>query len=209
MQDFHIEKTDKRQHLLNIAEGLFAKYGYEAVSIRQLATEAGINLAMVSYYFGSKEGLFAAIIENKIPRTRDRLEQLAVEHISPWEKISRTVDIYVDSMLSNRNFSRVITREMSTQQRPENVKMIVSQISKNLEIVRGFIREGQESGIFRYVDNEMTLVTFFGTISAILNSGSMICVLLDESQEDIIMSESYKTRVKQHLKALLQAHLMK
>lgn len=209
MQDFNTEKTDKRQHLLNIAEGLFAKYGYEAVSIRQLATEAGINLAMVSYYFGSKEGLFAAIIENKIPRTRDRLEQLALENISPWEKISRTIDIYVESMLSNRNFSRVITREMSTQQRPENVKLIVSQISKNLEIVRGFIRDGQETGMFRYVDNDMVLMTIFGTITTLLNSGPMICTMLNESGEEIIQTESYKTRVKQHLKALLQAHLMK
>ncbi len=48
------EKTDKRQHLLDTAESLFAQQGYEAVSIRQLAAEAGVNVAMVSYYFGSK-----------------------------------------------------------------------------------------------------------------------------------------------------------
>jgi AcrR family transcriptional regulator len=208
MQENSIEKLDKRLHLIQIAETLFAEHGYEAVSVRQLAKEAGVNLAMISYYFGSKEGLFAALLEYKIPRTREKLEALDAITEDPWEKIMHTVDLYVDKMFTNHNFSRVITREMSTRQRPENVKMIVEQISKNMKIIKGFILAGQETGQFKAVDIDLTLASFFGTLTTILNNSGMICRLSDENDEAIIYTEAYKDRVRAHLKSLLRNHLI-
>jgi AcrR family transcriptional regulator len=203
-----IEKSDKRQHLIQVAELLFAQHGYEAVSIRLLAKEAGVNLAMISYYFGSKEGLFAAILENKIPRTREKLEDIMAQTKDPWERIARTVDIYVDSMFSNHSFSRVITREMSTRQRPDNVKLIVEHISKNMRIIRGFIEEGQASGQFRDVDNNLTLASFFGTLTTMISNTGMMCMLTGEVDEAVIYTEKYKDRVRAHLKSMLNHHLI-
>ncbi len=208
MQANSIEKSDKRQHLIQVAELLFAQHGYEAVSIRQLAKEAGVNLAMISYYFGSKEGLFAAILENKIPRTREKLEEIMAQTTDPWERIARTVDIYVDSMFSNHSFSRVITREMSTRQRPDNVKLIVEHISKNMRIIRGFMEEGQASGQFRDVDNNLTLASFFGTLTTMINNTGMMCMLSGEVDEAVIYTERYKDRVRAHLKSMLNHHLI-
>lgn len=203
-----IEKSDKRQHLIQVAELLFAQHGYEAVSIRQLAKEAGVNLAMISYYFGSKEGLFAAILEHKIPRTREKLEEIMLQTTDPWERIARTVDVYVDSMFSNHSFSRVITREMSTRQRPDNVKLIVEHISKNMRIIRGFIEEGQASGQFRDVDNNLTLASFFGTLTTMINNTGMMCMLTEEVDEAVIYTEKYKDRARAHLKSMLNHHLI-
>lgn len=208
MQGNLIEKSDKRQHLIQVAELLFAQQGYEAVSIRQLAKEAGVNLAMISYYFGSKEGLFAAILENKIPRTREKLEDIMAQTTDPWERIARTIDIYVDTMFSNHSFSRVITREMSTRQRPDNVKLIVEHISKNMRIIRGFIEEGQASGQFRDVDNNLTLASFFGTLTTMINNTGMMCMLSGEVDEAVIYTETYKDRVRAHLKSMLNHHLI-
>ncbi|MDX2282491.1 MAG: TetR/AcrR family transcriptional regulator [Saprospiraceae bacterium] len=208
MQGNLIEKSDKRQHLIQVAELLFAQHGYEAVSIRQLAKEAGVNLAMISYYFGSKEGLFAAILENKIPRTREKLEEIMLQTTDPWERIARTIDVYVDSMISNHSFSRVITREMSTRQRPDNVKLIVEHVSKNMHIIRGFIEDGQASGQFRAVDNNLTLASFFGTMSTIINNTGIMCKLSGELDETVIYTEVYKDRVRAHLKSLLGHHLL-
>jgi AcrR family transcriptional regulator len=47
--------TDKQIHILQVAESLFCWKGFDATSIRNIAKEAQINIAMVSYYFGSKE----------------------------------------------------------------------------------------------------------------------------------------------------------
>lgn len=200
--------TDKRQHLLQVAELLFAQQGYEAVSVRHLAKEAGVNLAMISYYFGSKEGLFAALIENKIPRTRERLEAIAQMNIDPWEKISQTIDVYVDNMMSNHQFSRVIIREMSIHQRPENVRLIIDQVSKNMKIIRGFIEEGQKNGQFKQVDNELTLASFFGTLSTVVHNGGLICQLIDANNDETVVQQPFKDRVRAHVKSLLKGHLI-
>ena len=47
--------SDKRDYILDVAERLFAEQGFEAISIREISKAADINIAMVSYYFGSKE----------------------------------------------------------------------------------------------------------------------------------------------------------
>lgn len=58
------QKTDpKAKHeILKCARALFAKKGFEAVSVREIAKESGHNLSMISYYFGGKEGLYKEIL---------------------------------------------------------------------------------------------------------------------------------------------------
>lgn len=202
------EKVDKRRHLLEVAEQLFAQQGYEAVSIRHLAAEAGINIAMVSYYFGSKEKLFEALIADKFPRTRERLEELAQSPLSPWEKLLQTVELYAEKFFDGRNFHRLVMREMSLCQRPEHVKIITDYLAHNLDIVRGFIVEGQQKGMFRPVDVELTLATVFGAFSALVSHGSLMCIMLHEDCEENVYSEKTRARFKNHLNALLRAHLM-
>ena len=202
------DKSDKRQKLLEVAEQLFAKHGFEAVSVRQLAAEAEVNLAMVSYYFGSKDGLFQELLKYKFPKTRTILEELAQSDIHPWEKLTRTIDLYVDKFFHGRAFHRVIMREISLQQRPEHVTLIREHLTRNQEIIRGFILEGQQKGLFRYVDVELTIASLFGTISAAVNQGALTCSLLKETDPEELYSDKNRERYKQHLKALLHAYLM-
>jgi len=202
------EKQDRRQHLLDVAEKLFAKNGYEAVSIRQLASEAGMNVAMVSYYFGSKEKLFEALLEDKLPKTRAQLETLASANLSPWEKLSQTVELYVNKFFEGRDFHRVMTREMSLRQRPEHLKLITYHMGRNMEVIRGFIVEGQEKGMFRYVDLELTLTTIFATISTAISNTGLMCMMMKAENEEQLYSEQNKQRIISHVKSVLQAHLL-
>jgi AcrR family transcriptional regulator len=61
------EKTDKKDHILDVAERVFAELGYDGASTRLISGEARVNMAMLNYYFGSKEGVFLAIFERRIP----------------------------------------------------------------------------------------------------------------------------------------------
>jgi len=202
------DKADKRQKLLEVAESLFAKHGFEAVSVRQLAAEADVNLSMVSYYFGSKDGLFQEMIKSKFPQTRSVLEDLAQSDIHPWEKLTITIDMYVDKFFLGRAFHRVIMREMSLQQRPEHVNLIREHMARSQELIRGFIHEGQKKGLFKYVDVELTIATLFGTLSSAINQGALTCSMLKETNLEALYSDQNRERYKQHLKALLHAHLM-
>ena len=60
------EKIDKKQAILDAAEKLFCETGYEGTSTRQISKESGANMAMISYYFGSKEGVFQEIMEQRM-----------------------------------------------------------------------------------------------------------------------------------------------
>ncbi len=57
------EASDTKEKIWRAAESLFSTYGYKDVSVRKIAKEAGANIALISYYFGSKLRLFTEIYE--------------------------------------------------------------------------------------------------------------------------------------------------
>lgn len=58
------QESDVREALLNQAKHLFTTMPYDKVSTRLLAEKAGVNSAMIRYYFGNKEGLFEAMVKS-------------------------------------------------------------------------------------------------------------------------------------------------
>ncbi len=56
--------TESRQRILDAAIRLFARHGYAGTGLRELATEADVNLAMINYFFGSKKGLLKEILDD-------------------------------------------------------------------------------------------------------------------------------------------------
>jgi TetR/AcrR family transcriptional regulator len=73
------EAEDVRQALLAAARALFLKYGYRAVSSRQIAAAAGANTAMIRYYFGGKPGLYREMLEGMLAGLRARIADMAAD----------------------------------------------------------------------------------------------------------------------------------
>ncbi|MDG2122563.1 MAG: TetR/AcrR family transcriptional regulator [Verrucomicrobiales bacterium] len=72
-----LEELGTRDRLLDVAETLVAAHGFDAVSLRQVTSDAGANLAAVNYHFGSRDGLFQAAIGRRVePINRERLQML-------------------------------------------------------------------------------------------------------------------------------------
>lgn len=70
---------DTRRRILETALEIFATEGYEGASTRHLAERAGVNLPAIQYYFGSKEGLYRAVIEQIVQRNEACMAPLAVK----------------------------------------------------------------------------------------------------------------------------------
>ena len=69
--------ADTKTRILDAAERLFVEHGFEATSLRQLTTAAGVNLAAVNYHFGSKEELFQAVLTRRLdPMNQERIDLL-------------------------------------------------------------------------------------------------------------------------------------
>jgi AcrR family transcriptional regulator len=68
---------DTAETILDMAEDLFSKHGFHGVTIREVAREAGVDTALLHYYFGTKKGLFDAVFLRRADvLNRDRLEAL-------------------------------------------------------------------------------------------------------------------------------------
>lgn len=68
---------DTSETILDVAEDLFSKHGFHGVTIREVAREAGVDTALLHYYFGTKKGLFDAVFLRRADvLNRDRMEAL-------------------------------------------------------------------------------------------------------------------------------------
>ena len=200
---------DKRVHILDSAEQLFAEKGFDGTSVRDIAGHAGVNLAMISYYFGSKEKLLVALIAHRSSYTHGILEELNKdEKLSPWDKIERLIDLYVDKIVNNYKFHCIMTMHLPTIQSDDIREMITDIKLKNFEQVKKIIGEGQKKKVFRKVDMELTVGCVMGTITQVTLSKSQYCRLMHIDKND---EEGYRKKmipkITAHLKELLKAHL--
>ena len=81
-----------RGALLASATRLFAKNGYDAVSSRALAADAGVNQALISYHFGGKEGLYLAVFEDMARRIREQIQPGIAEVLADIEALEASRD---------------------------------------------------------------------------------------------------------------------
>jgi AcrR family transcriptional regulator len=97
-------RPDRRQSILLAAERLFAQHGYHAVTIRQIADEAGVPLALVGYYFGPKHELFHAIFEHWNDSIEARLAGLRAVPIDPADPrtLPRIIEAFIGPVLALR-----------------------------------------------------------------------------------------------------------
>ncbi|MCT4641079.1 MAG: TetR/AcrR family transcriptional regulator [Bacteriovoracaceae bacterium] len=70
------ERTTK-ENIMIIAHSLFAKKGYDAVSVRDISKEAGVNLSSINYHFTNKLGLYSQIINWSIQKMMDELQEIS------------------------------------------------------------------------------------------------------------------------------------
>jgi len=200
----------KKEKILEVAEELFAEKGFEGTSVRDIAQKADVNIAMISYYFGSKEKLLEALIEMHSGYATMQLEELKNNHaLDPWTKVEKMVDHYVDRLFNHFRFHNIMSRQISLIHDKQLKERMIHIKMKNLEIIRDIIKEGQKEKLFRKVDIELTVATIIGTISQATLSKYFYCKLLkvDETIGDEAYYHKINTRVKNHLKLLLRAHL--
>lgn len=104
--------TDTRQRIVEAAVILFARKGFAATGLRELAREADVNLAMINYFFGSKKGLLKEILNTFF----SGYWSLAQHHLTgpeqPEEKIRRFVRHVTEYFDANRDCLIIVLTEL-------------------------------------------------------------------------------------------------
>ena len=201
------EKVDKRQAILEAAEKLFCETGYEGTSTRQIAKESGANMAMINYYFGSKEGVFVEIMNERIAGFASQLKIINEDKISALEKLHRVIEGYVNRILDNTAFHKMMHRELSLTQRPEMYDKIKDAMSHNMQIIDRIITDGIEDGSFNKVDVRMVIGTIMGTITNIVISPHKVMSCSNFDLNNPKDKKIIKDRAVAHLQDLTTVYL--
>lgn len=113
-------RSGTRERILAAAERLFAEYGYDGVSVRQIGSAADAQIALINYHFGTKEMLYRAVFENRITPLNER-RRSALGIALSGEAGAPTLEAVLDALvrpwiamhgtMEGRNYTRLIVRE--------------------------------------------------------------------------------------------------
>ncbi|MEO8719713.1 MAG: TetR family transcriptional regulator [Ginsengibacter sp.] len=201
----------KRETIIKSAIKLLSNKGFEGTSVREIAADAGVNVAMINYYFGSKEKLFESLVEYKASFLRGVFSDLVHnKKLSSIEKIDFMIDQLIERKFSDAKFSHLLHRELSLELRPQLRNSISEILLKNIDLVKTIIKEGIKSGAFRPVDIELTLTTMVGTIHYLLTSDTICQKILGKKEGfSPFQNKKLKKRLSEHTKLLMRSHLLK
>lgn len=199
--------NDKQIQILEVAETLFAEKGFDGTSIRNIAKEAKINIAMVSYYFGSKERLLESLIVYRTSDLKNQLEHLLLEDLEPLDKINKLIELYINRINSNRGIYRILHFEFPSKKSKQNLSVFSELKKGNLKSLEIIIEEGQNKGIFRK-DIIIPLITptILGTFFHFHMNKPFFENLLNLKTEDLYnnyIKTNLTTHIQQTVKALL------
>jgi len=103
-----------RERILDAADHIFGSIGFDAATTREIAERSGVNKALIHYYFKSKDGLLADLLEGYYARLTETLSAILLRPTgSLRERVGDLVGGYLDFLHANRNFVRIVHREAS------------------------------------------------------------------------------------------------
>ncbi|WP_210520297.1 TetR/AcrR family transcriptional regulator [Hymenobacter terricola] len=101
------------ERIKEAARKMFLQKGYAATRVRDIAQEAGINIALLNYYFRSKEKLFDLVMLEKLQQFAGELRHIMQEETtSLLEKVARFADFYIDLLLAQPELPLFIFSEL-------------------------------------------------------------------------------------------------
>ena len=193
---------DVRAALLTAARDLFARYGYRAVSSRQIAAAAGANVAMIRYYFGGKPGLYKEILESLTAPARARVEAMATHREHP--DIAAVIDTASRIWAANPWMAGIVVREVLTPEgslRPIFIRDIIGRL---MPLVEQVVQDQIAAGKLR-ADLDARLVVL-SIVS--LSVFPFLAFPLTSKVFGVRHDEEFLTRLIQHNTQLLARGLM-
>ena len=151
-----------RQALIKSGEQLFSEFGYNRATIEAIAAEAGVNKAMIAYYFGDKAGLYAAVLNDVVSAFVDRMKG-RVTGGDPTDCLRTYIGILAETIIERPSYPTMIVREYldGHMQEREQPARLISEFFKNTQRI---YNAGVERGQFIKTDPHMLHLHIVGAI---------------------------------------------
>lgn len=139
-----------KANILEVAEVEFGEKGLAGARIDEIAALTQTSKRMIYYYFGSKEGLYLAVLEESYKRVRDIEAELHLPDLEPEQALRRLVAFTFDHHLTHENYIRLVMNEninrgqyLAQSQRIQDLNVPA------IDAIRRLYQRGLQSGVFR------------------------------------------------------------
>lgn len=189
---------DVRAGLIAAATELFTQRGFDGVGLREVATAAGVTPAMVSYYFGDKQGLYVAMIESAFRRLIDRVAALARrESHEEADPLLAFVRMHIATLAEEPWAPQLILREVLAGEGPLRERFIEEFARRMSETLLTLLEEGIEEGRLRPdLDPRLAMLSLMGLcVFPYLShpiSGPVLGIELDDDFRDRLIEHTVK-----------------
>ena len=200
---FNIEEmkkkfTEKQIHILDVAEELIAKKGFEGTSVRDISAKANINVAMISYYFGSKEKMMVNLYQYRVLKTRETFAEFTqtIKDGKPEMQLKEIINFIVKQLLKYNYFHGFVTQELRHNDKVKDTLLEFYQTC--VKVLDNVVQKGIVSGVFkRAAKSEDILSTIIGTVVFTIRNKNFYEIYLKGNEDDYLLNAEKK--LKNHL----------
>ncbi len=143
-------------HILIAAREVFIAKGYEGARMQEIADHAGINKALLHYYFRSKEKLFEAVFSEVASNLFPAMKQMLEAELELKEKIALFIRIYLKALEENPFIPAFIINTLNTN--PDSFLKYIKKAGLNPKLIQKQIDDEAARGIIRAVKAEHLMV---------------------------------------------------
>jgi AcrR family transcriptional regulator len=139
-----------RARMVEAAIDEFAARGFKGASMDAIAARTHTTRALINYYFGSKEKLYIAALEQVYAEIREAEAKLDLDHLEPQAAVRRIVEFTYDYYLSHQYFVRIVVAENQARGRHLQKSRAMRTLNRPIiERLAGVIARGQAQRLFR------------------------------------------------------------
>ncbi len=188
-------KPDTEQQILEAARIVFIRKGLEGARMQEIADEAGINKALLHYYFRSKEKLFLHIFENALEAVFAVINESIHEDGDVFVFIETFVDHYLTVLKRNPFIPNFIFNEINSH--PERMEQLTAKIKLNIPQLRHMVEKNIEQNKIISISSEHLLIDLLGMCVFPYVARPMLKEMLFHHHPD--SDESFLYERKQHI----------
>ena len=167
-----VSQEAKRRQILEAAVRAFARKGYHACRVAEIAEEAGVAYGLVYHYFGSKEEILQTIFRDTWTQMLARIAEVEAEGGPAGEQVRKVTALLLRTWRRDPDLVRVLVREVTRS--PEQLQQQIDEIGHGYEAVERIVRRGQESGEFRRdIEPQLAATIFYGALEEVLTGWVM------------------------------------
>jgi TetR/AcrR family fatty acid metabolism transcriptional regulator len=157
---------DKRRQILDAAVRVFARQGYEASPVGDVAKEAGVAYGLVYHYYGSKEAVLEAVFREAWGRLLAAVALAEQTGADAGEQLTLVVKIVLRAWRNDPDLVRLLVREIT---RSPHIQDELDEIGQAFASLERIIRRGQDEGTFRRdVDARLAAWMLYGSLEEVL-----------------------------------------